>query len=76
MQIFVFANNKIKTGMGTQFNSQVTRKVAAVLGVELKDASAKHAQTIGMLERTHVTVKTVDSSKPAKFAEIGTNFCS
>ena len=39
--------------MGTQF----TREVAAVLGVELKHASIKHAQTIGMLERTHTTVK-------------------
>ena len=43
--------------MGTQFNSQITREVAAVLGVELKHASTKHAQTIGMLERTHATVK-------------------
>ena len=48
----------IITDMGTQFNSQITREVAAVLGVELKHASTKHAQTIGMLERTHATVKT------------------
>ena len=47
----------IITDMGTQFNSQFTREVAAVLGVELKHASTKHAQTIGMLERTHATVK-------------------
>ena len=47
----------IITDMGTQFNSQITREVAAVLGVELKHASTKHAQTIGMLERTHATVK-------------------
>ena len=46
-----------KTDMGTQFNSQITREAAAVLGVELKHASTKHAQTIGMLERTHATVK-------------------
>ena len=43
--------------MGTQFNSQITREVAAVLGVELKHASTKRAQTIGVLERTHATVK-------------------
>ena len=47
----------IITDMGTQFNSQVTREVAAVLGVEKKHASTKHAQTIGMLQRTHATVK-------------------
>ena len=48
----------IITDMGTQFNSQVTREEAAVLGVELKHTSTKHAQTIGMLERTHAKVKT------------------
>ena len=42
--------------MGTYFSSQITREVAAVLGFELKAASTKHAQTIGMLERTHATV--------------------
>ena len=47
----------IITDMGTYFNSQNTREVAAVLGVELKHASTKHAQTIGMLEPTHATVK-------------------
>ena len=35
----------IITDMGTQFNSQVTREEAAVLGVELKHTSTKHAQT-------------------------------
>ena len=43
--------------MGTQVNSQNTREVAAALGVELKYASTIHAQTIGILERTHATVK-------------------
>ena len=33
----------IITDMGTQFNSQITREVAAVLGVDLKHASTKHA---------------------------------
>ena len=32
-------------------------QIAAVLGVELKHASTKHAQTIGTLERTHATVR-------------------
>ena len=48
----------IITDMGTQFNSQVTKEVAAVLNIELKHATTKHAQTIGLLERTHASVKT------------------
>ena len=39
----------ILTDMGTQFNSQVTREVTAILGIELKHATTKHAQTIGIL---------------------------
>ena len=47
----------IITDMGTQFNCQVTKEVAAVLNIELKHATTKHAQTIGLLERTHASVK-------------------
>ena len=43
----------IITDLGTPFNAQVTHEVTAVLGVELKHATMKHAQTIGVLERTH-----------------------
>ena len=43
--------------MGTQFKSQVTKEVAAVLNIEVKHATTKHAQTIGLLERTHASVK-------------------
>ena len=48
----------IITDLGTQFNAQVTHEVTAVLGVELKHATMKHPQTIGLLERTHASVKT------------------
>ena len=48
----------IITDLGTQFNAQRTHEVAAVLGIELKHATMKHAQTIGLLERTHASVKT------------------
>ena len=48
----------IITDLGTEFNVQVTHEVTAVLGVELKHATMKHAQTIGLLERTHASVKT------------------
>ena len=48
----------IITDLGTQFNAQTIHEVAAVLGIELKQATMKHAQTIGLLERTHASVKT------------------
>ena len=46
------------TDVGTQFNAQETHEVIAVLGIELKHATMKHAQTIGLLERTHASVET------------------
>ena len=48
----------IITDLGTQFNAHVTHEIAGVLGIELKHATMKHAQTIGLLERTHASVKT------------------
>ena len=59
--------------MGTQFNSQVTRKVE-VLEVDLKHASTKHAQTIDMLERTHATVKTHSKAATGEFRHNWHNF--
>ena len=46
------------TDLGFQFNAKVTHETAAVLGIELKHATMKHAQTIGILERTHASVET------------------
>ena len=48
----------IITDLGTQFNAQIAHEIAAILGIELKHATMKHAQTIGLLERTHASVKT------------------
>ena len=53
-----FLPTTIITDLGTQFNAQVTHEIAAVLGIEMKHATMKHAQTIGLLERTHASVKT------------------
>ena len=47
----------IITDLETQFNAQISHEVAAALGIELKHATMKHAQTIGLLERTHASVK-------------------
>ena len=42
---------------GTAFMSHVIREVAVVLGITLKHATTKHAQTIGPLERSHASIK-------------------
>ena len=42
---------------GTAFTSNVIKEVAGVLGITLKHATTKHAQTIGPLERSHASIK-------------------
>ena len=42
---------------GTAFMSHVIKEVAGVLGITLKHVTAKHAQTIGLLERSHASIK-------------------
>ena len=42
---------------GTAFMSHVIKEVAGVLGITLKHATTKHAQTIGQLERSHMSIK-------------------
>ena len=41
----------------TAFTSHVIKEVAGVLGVNLKHATTKHAQTIGLLEGSHASIK-------------------
>ena len=47
----------IFTDLGTQFKAQVTREVAAVLGIELKYATLNYSKTKELLERTHASKK-------------------
>ena len=42
---------------GTAFTSHVIKEVAGVLGIILKHATTKHAQTIGLLEWSHASIK-------------------
>ena len=42
---------------GTAFMSQVIKEMTGVLGINLKHATTKHAQTIGLLERSHMSIK-------------------
>ena len=42
---------------GTAYTSHVIKEVAGVLGITAKHATTKHAQTIGLLERSHASIK-------------------
>ena len=42
---------------GTAFMSHVIKEVAGVPGITLNHATTKHAQTIGLLERSHASIK-------------------
>ena len=48
----------ILTGKGSQFRSDVVNQIAQTLDIRISHASTKHAQTIGILERTHASLKT------------------
>ena len=41
----------------TAFMSHVIREVSGVLGITLKHATTKHAQTVGLLEPSHASIK-------------------
>ena len=47
------------TDKGSAFLSQVLSEVAAVPSITLKHASTKHAQTTGVIERTHARKKNI-----------------
>ena len=42
---------------GTAFMSQVIKEVTGVLGITLKHATTKHPKTIGLLERSQMSIK-------------------
>ena len=46
------------THKGSVFVFQVIHEVAEILGKNLKHATTKHEQTIGVLERAPATIKT------------------
>ena len=56
----------IITDKGSVFVSQVIHEVAEILVINLKPATTKHAQTIGVLERAHARTKTSLKMAPGK----------
>ena len=48
----------ILTDKGTQFRSEVVNQRAQTLDIRISHASTKHAQTIGIIERSHASLNT------------------
>ena len=53
----IFLLTTLISDKGTAFMSHVIKKVAGVFGITSKHATTKHAQTIGLLERSHASIK-------------------
>ena len=70
---YTYLPKTIITDIGTQLNTQVTHEVAAVLGIELEHATMKHAQTMGLLEKTHVSLKTHQKQQQENLGTTGLN---
>ena len=62
MQIFTqhsYVPKTILTDKGTTFTSQLLNSLMASAGIKIEHASVKHAQTIGMVERSHQKLKQI-----------------
>ena len=57
MTNYAYLPTTLISDKGTAFMSHVIKEVAGVLGITLKHATTKHAQTIGLLERYHASIK-------------------
>ena len=58
MTIHIFLPALIITDERSVVVCQVIHEVAEILGINLKHATTRHAETIGVLERAHATIKT------------------
>ena len=57
MKRHAYLRTLIITDKGSVFVSQVIHEVAEILDINLIHATTKHAQTIGVLERDHATIR-------------------
>ena len=57
----------IITDKGSVFVFQLIHEVAEILGIYLKHATTKHAQTIGVLEQAHATINTSLKMAPGEY---------
>ena len=61
---------------GTAFISHVIEEMAGVPGITLKHATTKHAQTIGLLEWSHVSIKQTLKVEAGKWRSLWHNYVS
>ena len=57
MRKHAYLSTTLISDKGSVFGSHVIEELAGVIGITLKHATKQHAQKIGMLERTHASVK-------------------
>ena len=57
MTKYAYLPTTLISDKGTAFMSHVNKEVAGVLGFTLKHATTRQAQTIGLLERSHASIK-------------------
>ena len=57
MTMHAYLPKTLISDKGTAFMSHVIKEVAGVLSITLKHATTKHAQTIGLLEQSHASIK-------------------
>ena len=53
-----YLSTLILSNKGSQFRSEALAEITEILEIQVGHASTKHAQTIGILERTHASIKT------------------
>ena len=58
MNRHAYSPKLILSDKGSQFRSDVVTETSKILETQINHASTKHARTIGILERTHESIKT------------------
>ena len=53
-----YLSTLILSDKSSQFRSEVVAEITQILEIQISHASSKHSQTIGILERTHTSIKT------------------
>ena len=53
----IFVPKHILTDKGTAFSAELMTELAVAAGIHISHATIKHAQTIGVVERSHAKVK-------------------
>ena len=66
MNKHAFLTTTLISAESTDIMSHVIKEAASVLGITLKRATTKHAQTIWLLERSHASIKQALNTETGK----------